>query len=275
MSPENAPAAPPVVAVVDAAVNDDASDGVVVSVAAGVVSKVVDGVVVADEVVAAEVVGDNVREGVGVSELVVSGVVVDGDEVVDSEPVEDADISIDEDAVEVGVVVPVGEDATEHDDVVATGHVSKHGAIATVAPPSKLNLKLAAPVAPPGDADHVAPPILLMAIVSPPMTMLAAATLRAMLEKMTLVYHAFIPSNTVATGPLDSETSQSTGSYVTGKTPVLAPVIASKASTWQSNVFALPESTICTIMLPGRPGSVAGLPSYDTRKHEPQAAPAR
>jgi len=43
--------------------------------------------------------------------------------------------------------------------------------------------------------------------------------------------------------------------------PVLAPVICSKASMWQSKVFALPESTICTTKLPARPAFVAVLPS--------------
>jgi len=55
--------------------------------------------------------------------------------------------------------------------------------------------------------------------------------------------------------------------------PVFAPVIASNASTWQSNVSALPESTICTTKLPGRPESVAAAPVYVTLKHAPQAAP--
>jgi len=156
---------------------------------------------------------------------------------------------------------------------VGTGQESKQLPKSTLDPSCNTTTKLALPVAPPGEAFQTAPPTRLMSKLAPFTTSSADATAVGRFEKITFVYHALSPSSTVAKGPWPFATSQSTGSYVMGKTPVLAPVIASNASTWQSKVLALPESTICTTMLPGRPESVASLPSYDTRKHAPHEAP--
>jgi len=142
----------------------------------------------------------------------------------------------------------------EHEEPVATGHEAKHGRMSTTEPSARVTTKPAVPLAPPGDALQVAPLTRLIENSLPSTCAFALCTAPGRLEKMTLVYQALLPSRTVATaGP---SVSHSTGSYVIGKTPVVAPVMALNASTWQSKVFALPESTICTTKLPGRPASV-------------------
>mmetsp|Transcript_60096 Transcript_60096/g.122613 ORF Transcript_60096/g.122613 Transcript_60096/m.122613 type:complete len:715 (-) Transcript_60096:528-2672(-) len=119
----------------------------------------------------------------------------------------------------------------EQEELVATGHVEKHSMNVNTSPPSKVTSKEAAPSGPPDvSAPHVAPLIRLIDHRWLPIIISAPSTARAKFEKITFAYHAFMPSRTVTAGPLDA-VSHSTGWKVIGKTPVLAPVIASKAVT--------------------------------------------
>mmetsp|Transcript_70532 Transcript_70532/g.181804 ORF Transcript_70532/g.181804 Transcript_70532/m.181804 type:complete len:228 (+) Transcript_70532:829-1512(+) len=152
----------------------------------------------------------------------------------------------------------------EHEEPVGTGHAPSKQSPKVAVPSSRVTRNSTAPVRPVSCARHVAPPTRDMTYVLPPTASSAERTALFKFEKTTFVNHALLPSRTATTAPLYA-VSHRTGSYEIGKTPVLEPVICSNGSTWQSKVLALPESTICTIASPARPGSVAGLPSYQTR----------
>jgi len=81
----------------------------------------------------------------------------------------------------------VGDPAPPQAELVATGHDAKQGLKSTLDPSSNVRVKLAAPVAPPGDALHVAPPTRLIEKAWPATVSSASTTDRGKFEKMALV----------------------------------------------------------------------------------------